>query len=682
MESLACCHSLRRSTYRCREWQTRRKGLLAQGQEDHGDEDNEHGKHDRRNPTFTGDAVRVERATNITNQGRSMNWRRIGLGALVVGAGAAVLRRRKTQVDAGPDLDAAGPGSPAGSSSSSSSSLYPTGATQAGSGATSAVVAKESDLPTEVEAPSAGAVNAAGLSSTELITQGTADQFSSTNLLADTNAQAAPTIETSGLGNPELSPPNSDSVIMLPTMPAAGSPSIESAVARATDQVADLSDQDPMPVATVPPSPGVSTAPAAIADSPVNDAPPAQAVRGGHAPAPPPATAANGNNGSRRSFYRDHRGWSIFGSILLGLMVVAVIAASVVRLPYYSLQPGSVYDTIERVEAPGDLVSIPGGEIGFVTVSQTANITPWQWLDAKLDNNVNIRHEDEVRGDQTADELREADIRRMQVSKNSAVVVALRKLGFDLIITPIGIEVAQVFDCTAADGTLGTGDLIVGVNGVDVRSGEELVEQLMGQTVGAEVDLLIERIDPNNPTQSIGTELVAITLGSADADCLPDDVRAEEARPFIGIGTLPMFDEEFPIDIDVRTGAVSGPSAGLAFTLAIMDVLSEGELTNELSVVATGTIDRDGNVGPVGGIHQKTIAAERSGADVFIVPKCCDNFVSRNDGEPLDIPSNYDEAVLHAEDMIVIGVDTLDEALIALGELGGDVDAFIEQTTP
>jgi PDZ domain-containing protein len=268
------------------------------------------------------------------------------------------------------------------------------------------------------------------------------------------------------------------------------------------------------------------------------------------------------------------------------------------------------------------------------------------------------------------------------VSKNSAVVVALQKLGFDLIIVPIGVEVAQVFDCTAADGTLGTGDLIVGVNGVDVRSGEELVEQLMGQSIGDEVELRIERIDPKNPTQSMRTDLVAITLGSADADCLPDDVQADEPRPFIGIGTLTIFDEEFPIDIDLRTGNVSGPSAGLAFALAIMDVLSEGELTNGLSIVATGSIDRDGNVGPVGGLQQKTVAAERSGADVFFVPKCCDNFVSRETKEPLDIPSNYVEALIYAEDMIVIGVDTLEEALIALGELGGDVDRFLEEGSP
>lgn len=370
--------------------------------------------------------------------------------------------------------------------------------------------------------------------------------------------------------------------------------------------------------------------------------------------------------------------WRISGVVLSVLIVGAVIAGSFVRLPYYRLSPGSVYDTIGRIEAPTEQVFIPDGEIGFVTVSQTANITPWQWLDAKLDENVEIQHEDEVRGDQTADEFREADIRRMQISKSAAVVVALQRLGFDLVITPIGIEVAQVFPCTAADGTLGTGDLIIGVNGEDTRDGDSLVEALLGIGIGQPVELLVERIDPANPTQSMSTELVGLTLGSADDECLSDDVRADEPRPFIGIGTMTITDEEFPFEINVETGRVSGPSAGLAFTLAILDVLSEGELTNGMSIVATGTIDRDGNVGPVGGIHQKTVAAERSGADLFLVPLCCDNFVDRDTGEPVDIPSNFEEALEHADEMMVVGVDNLDDALRAIQELGGNVDQFLE----
>ncbi|MEM7093730.1 MAG: S16 family serine protease [Actinomycetota bacterium] len=363
------------------------------------------------------------------------------------------------------------------------------------------------------------------------------------------------------------------------------------------------------------------------------------------------------------------------GAGTLGIFIIAAIVASFVSLPYYRISPGSVYDTIERVSAPVDQINIPDGEIGFVTVSQTANISVWEWAWAGIDGDSIIRHEDEVNGDRTTEEKREADRRRMQVSKSAAVVVALQRLGYELIVTPTGVEVAAIFDCSAADGTLGTGDVIIGVDDAEVLTVEALLEQLSGKGIGDELELTVERIDPNNPTRSIATEVVGVTLGSADADCLPEDVRAEEPRPFIGIGTAQMADEDLPFDVDIDTGRVGGPSAGLAFTLAVIDVLSEGELTNGLNIVATGTINRAGQVGPVGGIHQKTVAAERAGADVFIVPACCEGQVDPETGEPL--PTNYETALANADDMIVIGVETLDDALAAIGELGGDVDEFL-----
>ena len=633
-----------------------------------------------------------------------MNGRRVGLVAAAIGVAALVQRRLKTQTDAGgsaeafadaptPDVptiddvaasDTLTTGITAGSAADALGSVVDLGSPEVdgavpdadlGSPAIGDLVsvaggssspASNNDL--SVKIPNADA-SAVGTSVAAASVAADVATSSATTALADVlDAGAAPLAAaagpdasrslsngaTSGSGQSESVPGSfSSPSVTAPLVGAAGS-----------DSAGSGPDKSGPATAALPPLVGASTA----TSSPTE----ASAALGDRfvpaAEVEPP----------RPSWYR-RKGWRIFGGLMGGLIIAAFIAASAIRLPYYSLSPGAVYDTIERVEAPGDLVSIPEGEIGFVTVAQTANITPWQWLDAKLDSNVRIRHEDEVQGNQTADELREADLRRMQISKNDAVIVALQRLGYDLEITPLGIEVASVFDCTAADGTLGTGDLIVGVNGVDVRSGEQLVAELAQIGIGEDVELLVERIDPNNPTQSMRTDLVGLTLGSADAECLPDDIRAEEPRPFIGIGTHTLVDENFPIDVDVRTGRVSGPSAGLAFTLAIMDVLSEGELTNGLNIVATGTINRDGQVGPVGGIHQKTVAAERSGADLFLVPLCCDNFVDSTTGEPLDLPSNYEEALEHADDMIVVGVENLDDALIAIGELGGDVDAFLNQ---
>ncbi|MFD8915747.1 S16 family serine protease [Streptomyces sp. NPDC059575] len=84
------------------------------------------------------------------------------------------------------------------------------------------------------------------------------------------------------------------------------------------------------------------------------------------------------------------------------------------------------------------------------------------------------------------------------------------------------------------------------------------------------------------------------------------------------------------VKVDLRLANVGGPSAGLLFTLGIVDKLdgdgSGGDLTGGRTVAGTGTIDADGKVGAVGGVPLKTRAARRDGATVFLVPRaeCAD----------------------------------------------------------
>ncbi|MGQ4515746.1 S16 family serine protease [Streptomyces sp. DW26H14] len=79
------------------------------------------------------------------------------------------------------------------------------------------------------------------------------------------------------------------------------------------------------------------------------------------------------------------------------------------------------------------------------------------------------------------------------------------------------------------------------------------------------------------------------------------------------------------VDIKLHLADVGGPSAGLLFTLGIIDKLdgdgSGGDLTGGRVVAGTGTINGSGAVGAVGGVALKTQAAARSGATVFLVPK-------------------------------------------------------------
>jgi PDZ domain-containing protein len=115
------------------------------------------------------------------------------------------------------------------------------------------------------------------------------------------------------------------------------------------------------------------------------------------------------------------------------------------------------------------------------------------------------------------------------------------------------------------------------------------------------------------------------------------------------------FHYTFPVDLRIDTKEVGGPSAGLAFTLAILDVLTEGSLTGGHQVAVTGTINPDGSVGPIGGIAQKAAAAADAGAEVFLVPA-----------------DEAEDARAHDHGLRILPVADLDDALAALEAIGGD----------
>ncbi|MEV8430460.1 hypothetical protein PGH47_16695 [Streptomyces sp. HUAS 31] len=79
------------------------------------------------------------------------------------------------------------------------------------------------------------------------------------------------------------------------------------------------------------------------------------------------------------------------------------------------------------------------------------------------------------------------------------------------------------------------------------------------------------------------------------------------------------------VKVTLKLADVGGPSAGLLFSLGIIDKLNGdgtgGDLTGGRTIAGTGTIDPAGKVGAVGGVSLKTQAASRDGATVFLVPK-------------------------------------------------------------
>jgi len=96
------------------------------------------------------------------------------------------------------------------------------------------------------------------------------------------------------------------------------------------------------------------------------------------------------------------------------------------------------------------------------------------------------------------------------------------------------------------------------------------------------------------------------------------DAATQAALAYLKLG-------EDDVEVTLKLADVGGPSAGLLFSLGIVDKLdgdgAGGDLTGGRTIAGTGTIDAGGKVGAVGGVALKTQAARRDGATVFLVPK-------------------------------------------------------------
>jgi PDZ domain-containing protein len=86
------------------------------------------------------------------------------------------------------------------------------------------------------------------------------------------------------------------------------------------------------------------------------------------------------------------------------------------------------------------------------------------------------------------------------------------------------------------------------------------------------------------------------------------------------VGFTPGVGYTSPVKVTIQLNDVGGPSAGLMFTLGIIDKLTPGQETGGEHIAGTGTMDENGNVGAIGGIRQKMAAARADGATIFLVP--------------------------------------------------------------
>jgi Lon-like protease len=334
--------------------------------------------------------------------------------------------------------------------------------------------------------------------------------------------------------------------------------------------------------------------------------------------------------------------WPWVLAAVAAIVVVMSLVAAVVELPYYAISAGSARPTEPTIIVEGG-PSYPSGEdLLFTTVTLSQRrINGWEWLQAEVDDSIDLVDAGIIEGDHTPEENQQINQQLMDESQDVAIVVALEHLGFD-VIDGTGATIADVVPDYPADGILHAGDTVVRVDGQPVERKEDLARAIDESQPGDTLRLVVE--SPEGDTRR-----VTVDLGEDPF---------QPGHAFLGVVGLSTRDEQrnYPFDVSIDPGRVRGPSAGLAFTLAVLDVLTPGDLSGGHDVAVTGTIDGLGRVGPIGGAQYKAIAAERAGAEVFLVPAGEEEQAAEKVGDGVEI----------------VPVATLDDALQALADLGGN----------
>ena len=279
------------------------------------------------------------------------------------------------------------------------------------------------------------------------------------------------------------------------------------------------------------------------------------------------------------------------------------VLLSLVTVPYVSLGPGPTFDTLGEVEGK-EVVDIEGtdvqptsGHLNMTTVSQRDDLTLGQALTLWMSGREQLVPRDLVYPpDKSKDEIDEANNTDFKRSEDSAEYAALGYLKF-----PSAVTVDNVNDPGPSAGKLQAGDAIDGVNGKPVANLDQFQEILKTTKPGD--NLVVDYRRKNSPAG-----IATITLGSHE----------DRDHGYLGIGVV---DAPWaPFTIDFNLANIGGPSAGLMFSLAVIDKLTTGDLNGSKFVAGTGTITSDGKVGSIGGITHKMLAAREAGATVFLVP--------------------------------------------------------------
>ncbi|MGM0384886.1 MAG: YlbL family protein [Actinomycetota bacterium] len=322
----------------------------------------------------------------------------------------------------------------------------------------------------------------------------------------------------------------------------------------------------------------------------------------------------------------DRPGWIVsLSGLLLALLLAAMMMLPV---PWAIQRPGPTVDTL-GVRDGEPIVTVPSdlrhedseGELRLTTVRVAGGpgdpvnafevVEGWARRDARV-----VPREEAFNDGEDAEQISDFQQAQMAGSQTNAAAAALQELGYEV---PMVLRVAETIPGSNAGGLLRADDVLTAVSHVGAGERVELVDFreltdfMRSVPPGSEIEVEFER------------------EGEAGSVVFSTSPRPEDDdRPGSVLGVYVSTDVTLPVPVEFDLDNIGGPSAGAMFALAVVDVMTPGDLTGGEVIAGTGTMSIDGYVGPIGGVGQKMFGAVRDGADWFLAPSGnCDEVAGR-----------------------------------------------------
>jgi PDZ domain-containing protein len=342
-------------------------------------------------------------------------------------------------------------------------------------------------------------------------------------------------------------------------------------------------------------------------------------------------------------------------SVLIGLVLVYLLVF--LPLPYFIYKPG----TAEEIRPMVHVKSGAGDEAGtfMLTTVRVTDTNVVNYFYALLAHQQLVPKKAVFRNGESEDEYTRRQDYIMLDSQSNAMQAAYKKAGIPYHLQNEGVMVLQVLDNMPAAQALQPGDYLLQLDGKPMATKDDVLGELKGKKEGDTVRVTYKR---GNRTATVPLTLALLPVQPGEA---------QKAQP--GLGIVPADVHSVKADdpdkqVSIQAGEIGGPSAGLMFSLEIYNQLTPDDLTKGYRIAGTGTIDPDGNVGVIGGIQHKIVAADREKADIFFAPK--DYYPAPGEGSPvLNTTDARAEARKIHSAMKIVSVGTMDDAIRYLRSL-------------